>query len=270
MMAGLESGEETSVRDFGRFTCAIGMRGAIAAACLAWMAGLGAVSLGAAPQDDGAGSAWDGVYTDAQANRGQRAYAEHCQRCHGADLSGGEYRALRGERFWASFQGTSVADLLHRISTTMPMSEDGSAAGSLGASTYADIVAHILRGNEFPAGEGELTESVGVGVRILPEGGADELPAGSFVYVLGCLARGEGRDWVVRQATSPARVATGQALDTSLPPGDREFALKFVITSLDAISGHRVAVRATLIGDGGADGLNVTSVESVSEACGAP
>jgi len=259
------------VRGFRRVTRASGVRGAIAVGCLVWMAAIAGASVAAAPaQDDGAGSAWDGVFTEAQADRGRRAYAEYCQRCHGADLTGGEYRALRGERFWASFQGTSVADLLHRISTTMPMSEDGSAAGSLGASTYADIVAHILRSNEFPSGAGDLTASSGAGVRIVPKGGAAELPAGSFVYVLGCLARGEGRDWIVRQATAPARVATGQALDTSLPPGEREFTLKFVITSLDAIVGHRVAVRATLIGEGGADGLNVTSVESVGQTCGAP
>lgn len=258
------------MRDIGRVTCASGVRGVIVAACLVWMAGIAAVSLAAAPQDAEDGSAWDGVFTEAQADRGQRAYAEHCQRCHGADLSGGEYRALRGERFWASWQGASVADLLTRISTTMPMSDNGQAAGSLSAGMYADIVALVLRTNEFPAGSRELTASSGVGVRIMPKGGAVELPTGSFAYVLGCLARGEGRDWIVQQATSPARVATGQPLDTDLPPGDREFTLKFVITSLDAMSGHRVAVRATLMGEGGADGLNVTSVESVSETCGAP
>jgi mono/diheme cytochrome c family protein len=255
----------------GRWWNAVSVRGAIVAICVTWMAGLAALgAAGAPPQTEDGLSAWDGVFTQTQADRGRRAYAEHCQRCHGADLGGGEYRALRGDRFWASWQGTDVGLLLDRISRTMPMSEDGSAAGSLGAATYADIVAHILRSNEFPAGASELTATSGAGVRIMPKGGATELPAGSFVYVLGCLAPGEGRDWLVRQASVPARVTTGQALDPSLPPTGREFTLKFVITPLGAMTGHRVAVRGTLIGEGGADGLNVTSVESVSESCGAP
>jgi len=256
------------VSESGRGTCACLARAAVTVALVAWTAGLVAVTAaGAPPQDADESSVWDGVYTEAQAARGARAYAEHCGRCHGSDLSGGEYRALRGDRFWASWQGTSVGDLLQRISTTMPMSENGAAAGSLGAGVYADIVAHILRSNEFPAGTSALTADSGAGVRIVPAGGATELPAGSFIYVLGCLAPGEGRDWLVRQATLPARVTSGQEIDLSMPPGDREFALKFVITPLGPLSGHRVAVRATLMGDGGVDGLNVTSVESVSESC---
>jgi hypothetical protein len=43
--------------------------------------------------------------------------------------------------------------------------------------------------------------------------------------------------------------------------------LKFVLTPLAKLVGHRVSVRASLIGEGGADGLNVTSVESVSATC---
>jgi hypothetical protein len=41
-----------------------------------------------------------------------------------------------------------------------------------------------------------------------------------------------------------------------------------VLTSLDKFAGHRMSVRASLMGQGGVDGLNVTSVQSVSETCG--
>jgi mono/diheme cytochrome c family protein len=42
----------------------------------------------------------DGVYTDAQASRGQKIYTESCSSCHGDDLSGGgQAPALTGKDF---------------------------------------------------------------------------------------------------------------------------------------------------------------------------
>jgi hypothetical protein len=43
--------------------------------------------------------------------------------------------------------------------------------------------------------------------------------------------------------------------------------LKFVVTRLDPLSGSRVAVTGLLIGSGGADGINVTTVNRVAEKC---
>src|SRR5262245_24711681 len=86
---------------------------------------------------------WDGVYTAAQADRGRGFYSEHCAKCHGGDLQGGEGRALTGDRFWTSWQETTVDRLLGHVSTNMPHSEDGSLKGTLGAAVYADIVAYI-------------------------------------------------------------------------------------------------------------------------------
>jgi hypothetical protein len=51
------------------------------------------------------------------------------------------------------------------------------------------------------------------------------------------------------------------------PLGDREYTLRFVLTPLDKFMGHRMSVRASLMGEGGTDGLNVTSVQSVSASC---
>src|SRR5215510_12092525 len=45
-------------------------------------------------------SVWDGAYTNAQAERGQKAYTEHCAGCHQSDLGGkGEFPALKGNTF---------------------------------------------------------------------------------------------------------------------------------------------------------------------------
>jgi hypothetical protein len=41
----------------------------------------------------------------------------------------------------------------------------------------------------------------------------------------------------------------------------------FVMTPLDKYVGHRMSVRASLIGEGGTQGLNVTTITSVSASC---
>ncbi len=51
------------------------------------------------------------------------------------------------------------------------------------------------------------------------------------------------------------------------PPGSRTMALKFVVTKLDALAGSRVAVSGLLIGEGGVDGINVTTVNRVAPKC---
>ena len=220
------------------------------------------------PEASGRATVWDGVYTSEQAERGRRAYEQHCSSCHGVGLKGGSYRALEGDRFWASFQETTVDRLLHQISTTMPFSNDASLRGSLGPEMYADIVAYILSGNKFPAGARELSAEAVTGVRIMRKDGPGELPAGSFAQVVGCLVRGEGRNqWTVQRASTPARVERADAVDASTPLGDQEYSLLFVITSLDKMAGHRVAVRGTLVGAGGGEGINVTSVTSTSDTC---
>jgi mono/diheme cytochrome c family protein len=222
----------------------------------------------AGPAAPAAPGIWDGVYTSEQADRGRRAYEQHCSSCHGVGLKGGSYRALEGERFWASFQETTVDRLLHQITTTMPFSNDGALRGSLGPQMYADIVAYILSGNTFPAGTRELSAEAVMGVRIVRKDGPGELPAGSFAPVVGCRVRGVGRkQWKVQRAASPARVERTDSVDTSTALGNQEYPLLFVITSLDKMAGHRVAVRGTLVGAGGAEGINVTSVTSTSDTC---
>jgi hypothetical protein len=63
------------------------------------------------------------------------------------------------------------------------------------------------------------------------------------------------------------RVLSGGLVDTKAPLGDREYTLMFVLTSLDKYAGYKMSVRATLMGDGGAKGLNVQRVEPVSQTC---
>jgi len=53
----------------------------------------------------------DGVYTEAQANRGAAAYEVACAGCHRADLSGNSGPALKEERFARVYAGKDLKTL---------------------------------------------------------------------------------------------------------------------------------------------------------------
>lgn len=212
---------------------------------------------------------WDGVFSAAQADRGRTLYAANCAECHGANLEGGEGKTLKGDQFWMDWGQQTVGDLVAYVSKNMPASEDGSLAGTLAPSTYADIVAHILRTNALPAGPQELTAASGAGVQIVRKGGGSaELPASTLAHVVGCLApRGADGTWRLVKASQPVRVVTGGNPDRQAPLGDREFVLKFVLKPLTGFVGHRMSVTGLLLGAGGVDGLNVSTIDSVAAAC---
>jgi mono/diheme cytochrome c family protein len=102
-------------------------------------------------------SVWDGVYTKAQAARGQTAYGEACAKCHGASLSGGDgVPELAGGEFLGKWTGRTAGDLFEEMRATMPSDDPG----HLSRRQYVDIAAYILSANEFPAGEKELGDVV--------------------------------------------------------------------------------------------------------------
>jgi mono/diheme cytochrome c family protein len=205
---------------------------------------------------------WDGVYTEAQAARGVTAFSQSCAGCHVLAAEG--KAPLTGEPFWKSFAQKTVGDLLEFVSANMP----NGSPGSLSEPTYRDIVALILKSNGFPAGTTELGGTNTANVQIVRKDGRTELPANALARVIGCLAK-SGTDWVVTSATRPERAeraATGEA-DATRPLGNRTMSLKFVVTRLDGMAGSRVAVSGLLIGDDGADGINVTTVSRVAQKC---
>jgi S-disulfanyl-L-cysteine oxidoreductase SoxD len=101
-------------------------------------------------------SVWEGVYTNDQAKRGQQLYAQHCGSCHGDTLGGGESApALAGAEFLSNWNGLTVGDLFDRMRTSMPQDKPG----KLSREQNADILAHMFRANEFPAGSVELNRN---------------------------------------------------------------------------------------------------------------
>ena len=76
---------------------------------------------------------WDGVYTDAQAERGRASYQQSCAACHREDLRGDSTApSLVGESFTFLWGDMEVGELLARMQKLMPPERPG----SLPAQTY--------------------------------------------------------------------------------------------------------------------------------------
>lgn len=95
----------------------------------------------------------DGVYSAAQAKRGEALYNEQCASCHSADLSGGGAPQLAGADFIGFWDKTPVSDLVIKIKDSMP----ASSPGSLNAQQSTEITAYMLQVNKFPAGDADMS-----------------------------------------------------------------------------------------------------------------
>jgi mono/diheme cytochrome c family protein len=86
-----------------------------------------------------------GVYTAAQAERGLAVYNSKCASCHAPNRFTDEF-------FYSSFAGKPLWEMFEVISDSMP--EDN--PGGLKKEEYADVIAYLLKLNNFPTGEIEL------------------------------------------------------------------------------------------------------------------
>lgn len=119
--------------------------------CAAGLAGVTAVGL----CQGKARTVADGVYTADQADRGQSLYESNCATCHGGDLSGGESAPpMAGPEFLSTWKGKNLGGLFNRVRLTMPADEPG----SLSPDENAEIIAYMLKVNQFPAGSVALPD----------------------------------------------------------------------------------------------------------------
>jgi alcohol dehydrogenase (cytochrome c) len=97
-------------------------------------------------------SAWDRVYSDAQADRGERAYGQSCSHCHGLSLEGDgarEIPTLVTDQFLRRWRGKPVQTLFDSLMRSMPADD----RGSLTPAATADMIAYLLRANGAPSGD---------------------------------------------------------------------------------------------------------------------
>ena len=228
---------------------------------------------GALAQEKPARTVLDGVYTEAQAKRGEAQYGMNCAKCHeGADVDG---PPLTGDPFIDRWREDSLATLYNFIRTQMPRD----TPGKLTEPAYRDILSFLLAANEFPAGSAELTTSSLGGVELVGKDGPKPLPTNALVMVAGCLAPGEKDTWKLTNATRPARTRTADATtpeelknSASRPLADQEFALQDLAGWRPGFApatyrGHKVQVKGVLIRQANQNRIHVTSFESVAEKC---
>src|SRR5687768_17399391 len=100
-------------------------------------------ALVAVAQNTSGPSIWSGVFTAAQAKRGDDAYQASCSGCHGSNLRATDAEAvdLTGPAFRAKWNGKTLGEHFETIRDTMPVGN----ANSLGDKTYMDILAFILQ-----------------------------------------------------------------------------------------------------------------------------
>jgi quinoprotein glucose dehydrogenase len=215
---------------------------------------------------------WQGIYTDAQAERGKAIFNTACIRCHGADLAGTTAPALKGDRFQTSWGGDVLDRLFGKIRDTMPPN----FGTSLDDKQKLDIVAYILQTNGYPAGPAEL--AVGstdlASAQILRKGQQAAIQNFSLVQTVGCLTRGERNTWNLTRTAEPVATRDDAPTEASLaaaasqPLGSRRFLLLSAgMYGAESQAGRKVEARGLVYSEPGNDRLTVTSLKAVGAGC---
>jgi quinoprotein glucose dehydrogenase len=235
------------------------MRSVLSAGIVIW------TFVAAASAQAPAADIWQGVYSEAQAERGKAVYLTACIRCHGADLAGTTAPALKGDRFFDAWGGDSVSRLFEKIRDTMPPN----FGTILDDSAKLDIVAFILQTNGYPAGKDLPTGNALAAIQILRRGEQPKVQNFALVQAVGCLSRTDDR-WVLRNTSTP--VATTDAAPDeaalgaarTMPLGGETFVLLSATPfNPGASEGRKVEARGLIYQEPGDALLTLTSLKSV-------
>src|SRR4029077_1043385 len=98
----------------------------------------------------------DGVFSTAQATSRAALYEPRSSGCHGPALAGAQAPPLEGPAFRFKWRKEPLSALFIKIRYTMPPVAAGADAPRLEPEQGADLVAHILKSNGFPAGAADF------------------------------------------------------------------------------------------------------------------
>lgn len=220
---------------------------------------------------------WSGVYTSAQASRGQELFQTHCAECHDGDLNPSNTASrLVGDRFMDRWREDSLANLFDFVSTSMPRNRPA----SLTKPVYLDVLSYLLSRNAVQGGPTELKEADVESIRFQRKDGPKPLPSGSLVQLIGCLAVDlQDETFTLTHASEPSRSRRvndsppeeiGAAAEK--PLGELTFRLENwaylgkAFNRLDHI-GHRVMAKGTLIRQTNKERINLTYMRTLDTTC---
>jgi cytochrome c553 len=214
------------------------------------------------------------VFTAEQAARGKMIFATTCAVCHGADLSGVNRPALKGEAFLNHWMEGSLDALFTHVKSMPPN------RANLGDIAYVDLLAFLLDANAFPAGAQELNAEAIPNIQVQGKNGPAPVPNFALVDVVACFARGPHDTWMLTNGSEPARARSPMqpteseiAAARAKPLGSQTFQLLDVEYFSNAFhpeahAGHKVNAKGFLIRTGTDVRINVTWVEMLAADCG--
>ena len=213
----------------------------------------------------------DGVYSEAQAERGKKGSEDVCAGCHGFDFAGAPFVAptLVGIPFVENWRDDTLASIYDKIRNDMPMGNPSRMSDA----DKLDVLTYILKFNEQPAGSAELTPGVLAGIIFQSKLPAQPVKDTDLGRVVGCLTK-NGKDFVLVKATDPRRSREGLPsseeplkLAAGVPLGTRTFRLMDAIPSPDAFVGQRLDVKGILLLRPVDSAINVTALQTTGAAC---
>lgn len=224
-----------------------------------------ASALAAAPK-----TVWDGVFTPAQADRGLAAYSAQCSRCHGEDLHGSG-NVLIGAKFMQQWREDNLRSMYTILRDTMPRN----APRSLSDAMYLDIIAYLLKVNEFPTGTADLALPDTANILLVGKEGPAAVPDFALITVSGCLGPMKDDNGSITAATEPVRTrqpdkSKGDEFTIAMAKsgGTRTLALMGVQYNNEGVVPlHRAEVKGFLIRLPAGNKINVTSMQTSAEAC---
>jgi hypothetical protein len=218
----------------------------------------------------------DGVYTAAQARRGQAQFELHCASCHREDLLGIAGPALKGDRFLDHWREFPLEVLVNDMKSQMPFGKPG----TLPTETYVDIAAYMLEANGIPAGRAELTAEVAAKVMLVGPGGPKPLPTSAPSWIAGCMTKETGAGWFLTSASEPARTLNPYELTDAELKAARQVqhggglfrlqnldSLPGSTEAADRLVGQRVVAKGILVRAEKGNRLNVAAIGSLGGTC---
>lgn len=216
----------------------------------------------------------DGVFTQAQADRGKQAYESGaCIRCHLDTLEGREQGGggnggspLKGLRFIQDFGENRVSALVNKMRLDKPMEDPG----TLSEQAALDIAAYILLKNDYPVGQIELTTEAAAATWIPGPPGATGIPTHTVVRSVGCLFHDPSGSWLLTNALALTPVASdGQAaLSDGSPSRAHTFRLLDAYNrNAASLANHIVKVEGYLVRLGAEIRVSLTSLERAGSSC---
>ena len=225
-----------------------------------------------------AGTVLDGVYSEAQAMRGQAVYKAVCSGCHGNALEGMSAPALTGNRFIERWREGRLDGIYNFIRQRMPLGRAPNAK-PIPDSDYLDIVTYILKANDYRTGPNELTPALLGNIMMVGKNGPQPVPDGALVSTVGCLSQMNDDVWILSTATEPVRTRT----ETTSTPEELTASsqrslgtLTFRLTDLEAIpdfvpdahKGHKIQAKGYLVRQPNAERISLSSLEMLDSKCG--